>query len=63
MTMTMKRLYHSILLGSTLAAASASANTNTANVKDVVNVNTNTDIPQQDVGGEATGEPVGYHVG
>lgn len=61
----MKLLYPPFLLGSTLAAASASANTTTANVKDVVNVNTNTDIPQQNVGGEATGEPVavGYHVG
>jgi len=59
----MKLLYPSFLLGSTLAAASASVNTTTVNVKDVVDVNTNPDIPQQIVGGNGTGGPVGYHVG
>ncbi|KAL7427101.1 hypothetical protein ACHAXM_000823 [Skeletonema potamos] len=47
----------------TLAAASASANTTTVNVKDVVDVNANPDIPQQIVNGTETGGPVGYHVG
>jgi secreted trypsin-like serine protease len=59
----MKLLYPPFLLGSTLAAASASANTTTVNVKDVVDVNTNPDIPQQIVNGTETGGPVGYHVG